>query len=244
MFLFYSCETTNSPSENPLRYSFEIPYFKIEPTIHYREIVNRIDYGNIHFHNSSSDSTYIRATFYNRRKFRDAGNLYFGNERVDIVKADKLFNINQLIEDFIDYGYAYFTELDEMKFGEKMLISATGNEFPPYINSINLLDTSLAIVNIDSLAVISKSKGFQLRTNDIGFYNSRIRIYNSENEFLIYTSFNEQLEITSEELKKIPLGDYKIECLKGHYLLDSASNNENVIINIYSAYIFDTSIKN
>ena len=89
--------------------------------------------------------------------------MYFGNERVGIVKADKLFNINQLIEDFIDYGYAYFSELDKMKFGEKMLISATGNEFPPYINSINLLDTSLAIVNIDSLAVISKSKGFQIR---------------------------------------------------------------------------------
>lgn len=240
---FYSCENSTSPIQNPLNYSIELPYFRIDPYVAYSSIVNRIDYGIINNEQLAHDSSYIRATFYDKRRFRDAGNFYFGNIKVDKSKADYLFNIVQLIENFIDYGFAYYAEIDEHFFKDSILIQTTGNEFPAYNQSIRLLDSSLVIENINILKQISKSNGLKLITNDIGFDDARIRIYNDKKEFIFYAKFKTDLNYGSEVFNNIPAGNYKFECLKGHYLLDTASNGEPVIINIYSSYTFDTVIK-
>lgn len=240
---FYSCDNTTSSIQNPLNYSVEQPYFRIEPYISYNNIVNRIDYGIIKYHAQGDDSSYIRATFYDKRRFRDAGNFYFGNVKINKSKADYLFNIVQLIDNFIDYGYAYYSQLDEHLYKDSILIQTTGNEFPSYNQYIRLLDTSLVIENINELNQISKSKGLKLSTNDIGFDDARIRIYNDKKEYIFYSKFETELNFGSEIFNSIPTGNYKFECLKGHYLLDTASNGEPVIINIYSSYTFDTVIK-
>ncbi len=240
---FYSCESTTSTNQNPLTYSQEQPFFNIVPFTRYNNIVNRIDYGIIKHQGQVEDSSYIRATFYDKRKFRDAGNFYLGSFRISKSKADKIFNINQLIEDFIDYGYAYYSELDKYYFSDSITIQTTGQEFPSYIQSVQLLDTSLTIVNVNSLKEISKSQGINLITNDIGFDEARIRIYNDTKEFIFYSTFETYLSFGSEVFNNIPTGNYKFECLKGHYLLDTASNNEAVIINIYSSFTFETQIK-
>jgi len=243
LLVFYSCETTTSTNQNPLTYSQEQSFFNIEPFTRYSNIVNRIDYGIIKKHNQEMDSSYIRATFYDKRRFRDAGSLYYGKFRISKSKADNIFNIDQLIEDFIDYGYAYFTEIDELYLNDKILIQTTGQDFPPYEQEISLLDTILTIININSLLEISKSKGFKLVTNDVGFENARIRIFNSQKEFIFYTKFKTELNYSADIFNNIPTGKYKFECLKGHYLLDTASNGEPLIINVYSSYTFDTDIK-
>lgn len=243
LLAFYSCENTTSPIQNPLNYSVEQPYFRIDPYIPYSSIVNRIDYGIIYNEKQNSDSSYIRATFYDKRKFRDAGNFYFGKIKVDKSKADYLFNIVQLIENFIDYGYSYYSVLDNQLLKDSILIQATGNEFPPYNQSIRLLDTLLVIENVNILKQITKSNGLKLITNDIGFDEARIRIYNDKKEFIFYSNFKTDLNFDTEVFNNIPAGNYKFECLKGHYLLDTASNGEPVIVNIYSSYTFDTVIK-
>ncbi len=242
-FVFYSCESTTSTNQNPLTYSIEQPFFIIEPFISYNNIVNRIDYGIIKHHGQTFDSSYIRATFYDKRRFRDAGVFYFDNKKINKSKADDIFNIVQLIENFIDYGYAYYLELDQPHFNDNVLIQTTGQEFPSYSQNIRLLDSSLVIENINTLSEISKSQGLMLKTNDVGFDEARIRIYNDNKEFIFYSNFETELNFPSDVFNNIPTGKYEIECLKGHYLLDTASNNEQVIINVYSSYTFDTIIK-
>jgi uncharacterized protein YutD len=239
----YSCEGTTSTNQNPLTYSQEQPYFNIEPFTRYSNIVNRIDYGIIKTQIQENDSLYIRATFYDKRKFRDAGNLYFGNIRINKTKADNIFNIDQLIEDFIDYGFAYFSEIDSLYLKDSLIVQTTGQEFPAYQKNITLLDTTLIIENLEILKEISKSQGLQLVTNDIGFDHARVRLYNSQKEYIFYSQFETELNFGSEVFNNIPTGKYKFECLKGHYILDTASNNEPLIINIYSSYTFDTVIK-
>lgn len=240
---FYSCESTTSSAQNPLTYSIEQPFFRIDPYISYNNIVNRIDYGILKQQDQDNDSSYIRATFYDKRRFRDAGVFYFDNIKINKTKADDIFNIVQLIENFIDFGYAYIHDLDNHHFKDSILVQTTGQEFPAYSQFIQLLDTALVIENVNSLIEISKIQGFKLKTNDIGFDDARIRIYNEKKEYIFYSNFETELNLSSDVLVNIPTGKYKIECLKGHYLLDTASNNEQVIINIYSSYTFDTLIK-
>ncbi|MFA7325434.1 MAG: hypothetical protein WC121_02135 [Candidatus Kapaibacterium sp.] len=242
-FGFYSCESTTSTIQNPLTYSKEQPFFKIEPYVSYNNIVNRIDYGIIKQHDQIGDSSYIRATFYDKRKFRDAGVFYFDEIKIIKSKADDIFNIVQFIENFIDFGNAYYLELDNHLFKDSISIQTTGQEFPSYNQSIRLLDSSLIIENVNSLNKISKGLNLKLLSNDIGYDNARIRIYNNSKEYVFYANFETVLNLDSELFNNIPIGKYKFECLKGHYLLDSASNGETVIINIYSSYTFDTIIK-
>lgn len=242
-FGFYSCESTISSNQNPLTYSIEQSFFRIDPYISYNNIINRIDYGIIKYQGQVNDSSYIRASFYDKRRFRDAGNFYFGSVKLNKTKADDIFNIVQLIENFIDYGYAYYTELDKYYFKDSILIQTTGHEFPIYNQYIRLLDSSLNIENVNSLNEISKSQGIKLVTNDIGYDEARIRIYNNQKEYIFYSKFETELNFGSDVFDDIPTGNYKFECLKGHYLLDTASNNEPVIINIYSSYTFETKIK-
>jgi hypothetical protein len=242
-FGFYSCESTTSSNQNPLTYSVEQPFFNIVPFISYHNIVNRIDYGIINKDLQVTDSAYIRATFYDKRRFRDAGVFYFDSIRINKSKADNIFNIVQLIEGFIDYGYAYFRKLDNKLLKDSILIQVTGQEFPDYTQYIKLLDSSLIVENVGNLNEIYKSQGLILKTNDIGFDDARIRIYNDKKEFIFYSKFKTELNFSSDVFDNIPIGNYKFECLKGHYLLDTASNNEPIIINIYSSYIFDTIIK-
>lgn len=242
-FGFYSCESTTSTIQNPLTYSKEQPFFKIEPYVSYNNIVNRIDYGIIKQHDRIGDSSYIRATFYDKRKFRDAGVFYFDEIKIIKSKADDIFNIVQFIENFIDFGYAYYLELDNNHFNKSISIQTTGQEFPSYNQSVSLLDTSLEIKNINTLHEISKTSGVILLSNDIGYDDARIRIYNNSKEYIFYANFETELNLDSELFNKIPIGKYKFECLKGHYLLDTVSNGEAIIINIYSSYTFDTIVK-
>jgi hypothetical protein len=162
---------------------------------------------------------------------------------VNEVRADDLFNINQLIEGFIEFGTAYFSVYDTALTNQNLEIATTGNEIPYFKANIEALKSELSVLNVTELNNISKSKGFVIKTNDIGFDEARIKIYNSNNNFIFYTSFDSVLNIAPEKLKDIPSGEYSIECLKGHYALDTLPNNEPIIFNTYSSYTFQSNIK-
>lgn len=238
LMLFYSCETTTFSHTNPLSYRGESSFFQITPYIPYNKIINRIDYGIISNYNSESDSIYLRGTFYDNNTFRDVGNLYFNNEKIEEVKAEDLFNINQLVEGFINFGVAYYQTYNSAIYNQNIEIETSGNELPAFKTYVYSLKSKLEIINLDEITNINKLEGFKINTNDVGYDNSRIKIYNESNSFTFYADFNHELTINPELTKNIPNGDYNIECLKGHYLLDTLANGELMIINIYSSYTF------
>lgn len=243
LILFYSCENTTISHQNPLTYRSEPSYFQITPYFPYNKILNRIDYGIISNVNKENDSIYIRGTFYDNRTFRDVGNLYFNNNKVDEVRAEDLFNINQLVEGFIDFGVAYYKNYDTAVYNQDIDIETSGNELQSFKLSTKSLKNKLIVLNKNDLSEINKSLGFKILTNDVGYNLARINIYNQFNNFMFYADFEKELTINPEITKNIPSGEYKIECLKGNYLLDTLSNGELVIVNIYSSYIINSNFK-
>lgn len=239
--LLISCDTTTYSHNNPLSYRSEIPLLQTTPYIPYSKILNRIDYGIIG-EQGKPDSVYVRGTFYDNSKFRDIGNLYFNSYKVDEVKAEDLFDINQLVEGFFKFGVVYFMKLDTAITNQELAIWWTGNEIEPSNSKIEALKSKLIITNIQELTSVSKSKGFAIQTNDIGYAKARIKIYNSDDNFIFYTDFNDKLSLTPDKLSNIPQGEYYIECLKGNYVLDTLSNSELIIYNVYSSYTFKTNI--
>lgn len=242
LLTFYSCENSTISNSNPLSYGSEKPYFLLDPFIQYSELDNRINYGIINELDKSSDSTYIRATFYDNNLFRDAGNLYINDVNIKKQSADDIFDIRQLVDGFIDFGVAYYASISKVDFSNDLKISTSGDVIPSIDMDYPNLDTTVIVVNREDLETIRKKFNHKLITNDIGFDNSRIRIYNKSKEYLFYASFKKEVTISSESLQSIPNGNYKIECLKGYYRIDTLSNNEPLIVNVYSSFIFDTKI--
>lgn len=239
---FYSCENSTISHSNPLSYGSEKPYFLFNPFIQYFELDNRINYGIINEFGKSIDSTYLRATFYDNNLFRDAGNLYMNDVNIKKQSADDIFDIRQLVDGFIDFGMAYYSSINKVVFSNDLKINTSGDVIPSMDLNYPNLDTTLIVVNKEDLETISKKLNHRLITNDIGYDNSRIRIYNESKEYLFYATFKNEVTISSESLQSIPNGNYKIECLKGYYRIDTLSNNEPLIVNIYSSFIFDTKI--
>lgn len=240
---FYSCESPTNSQSNPLSYGSELPYFLISPYIPYYQLDNRIDYVISNVEGNSKDSTSLRATFYDNSTFRDAGNLYMNNTNIDKQNADNLFNIRQLIDGFIDFGLVYFSEIEKINYSDSLTLYALGEVIPKFAFTIPNLDTSLIVLNVIDLKEINKNIDHKIVTNDIGFSESRIRIYNDKNQFSFYANFKNEVNITSESLNKIPNGNYKFECLKGYYKIDTLSNGEQLITNVVSSYTFNTIIK-
>lgn len=241
--LFYSCDSSTNSQVNPLSYGAEQPYFFISPYIPYYQLDNRIDYLITNEQGRIKDSTFIRATFYDNSSFRDAGNLFINETKINKQSADDIFNIKQMIDGFIDFGVAYFSNLKRIDYIEQLNFKASGNVFPMFDFSVPNLDTSLIILNINNLKEINKNMDHILITNDIGFIESRIRIYNDNHQFSFFANFKNEVNITSESLKGIPNGNYKFECLKGFYKIDTLSNGEQLITNVASSYTFNTIIK-
>lgn len=239
---FYSCDNVTSSNSNPLSYGSELPFFLLNPFINYFELDNRINYGTIRELGKDQDSVYVRATFYDNNVFRDAGNLYLNGTNIKKQSADDIFNIRQLVDGFIDFGLAYYADITNISFSDELNIYASGDVIPEIKITYPNLDTSLVVLNAKDFNTISKNSNHKLITNDIGFDNSRIRIYNNTKEYTFYATFQKEVIISSESLNIIPNGDYKIECLKGFYQIDTLSNTEILITNIYSSYIFNTSI--
>lgn len=177
----YSCESTNKPNSNPLNYNQEQPYFNIEPFIPYYKLDNRIDIGMIYNYNTNKDSNYIRATFYDNREFRNIGDLYLGKLQIYSMEAEELFDINQLIDGFIEFGTVYFKKDLVLDFNKDYLITSSNNfDFPTINKNISILDDRLSVINVLDLEQISKKRGFGVKTNLTNYPNTRIRIFNKE----------------------------------------------------------------
>lgn len=241
--LFYSCDSPTISHSNPLTYGAEKSYFLIDPYIPYNQLDNRINYGIINSENILEDSTFLRATFYDNNTFRYAGDLYINDVNIKKRSADDIFNIRQLIDGFIDFGYAYLSSIDHINYSNELTFYASGDIIPKFKFTTENLDTSLVVLNISELKNIDKNKNHTLITNDIGFDDSRIRIYNSSREYLFYAKFKNEISISSDLLENIPNGDYNIECIKGYYKIDTIFNDEPLITNIFSSYTFKTIIQ-
>lgn len=241
--MFYSCESPTNSQSNPLTYGSEQAYFLLNPYTPYYLLDNRIDYINSNEEGRAKDSTYLRATFYDNSTFRDAGNFYINDININKQSADDLFNIKQLIDGFIDFGSAYFSNIQKINYSDSLAFKATGNVVPAFFKTISNLDTSLIVLNTNNLREINKNTNHNLITNDIGFTDARIRIYNEKHQFTYYANFKNELTIALESIKSIPNGSYKFECLKGYFKIDTLSNGEQLIINVVSSYTFNTVIK-
>ena len=241
-FAFYSCESPTISQSNPLSYGSESPYFFINPYIQYSKIDNRIDYGKIQLIDFDKDSSFVRGAFYNNELFRDAGIFTFDTVNVDKIDAEDLFKIHLLVEGFFEFGVVYFKKNPRIENGKNINVNLTGDEFPAYNSSIKTLDSSLNILNIKELRSISKKEGITIKTNNIGYEESRIRIFNNKKEYLFYTNALGEINLRSNDIDYIPNGTYNLEILKGYYNLDTLVNDELLITNVYSAVVFETSI--
>ena len=240
---FYSCESSNKPITNPLNYNQEQPFFRIEPFIPYYKLDNRVDIGYIFDYDNLKDSTYIRAAFYDNREFRDVGDLFLDKVQIYSFEAEKLFDIVQLIDGFIEFGIVYFKEnfvLDYNK--EYLLTNENTTDFPLINKKVRTVNERLNIFNVDELKLISKSEGFKVFTNLENYEKSRIRIFNEEKSYIFFTNSTNSISLNSLNMSTIVPNDYKIEVLKGYYEIDTLSNQEPLIINHYSAFIFSTRI--
>ena len=240
---FYSCESSNKPITNPLNYNQEQPYFNIEPYIPYYQLDNRIDVGYIYNDDTKEDSTYIRATFYDNREFRNIGDLFLNKIQIYSFEAEKLFDIVQLIDGFIEFGIVYFKEDFILEHGREYTISNENPiEFPKFESKIQTIKEKLNISNVNDLKFISKSEGFEIISNLEQYTDTRIRIYNDEKSYIFFTNSTNSISLSPINMSTIVPNQYKIEVLKGFYKIDTLTNQEPLITNHYSAFIFNSSI--
>lgn len=240
---FYSCESSNKPNSNPLNYKYEQPYFKIVPYIPYQNIINRINIGMIHNYESNKDSNYIRATFYDNYEFRDIGDLYFNDNKIDKYEAEDLFGIVQIVDDFIEFGKAYYSNGIDFKLEDSIhLFNSNMLEFDKFDIYLKILDDKLLVRNVADIKEISKSNDLIILTNLEKYTNTRIRFYNESTSFIFYSNSKDSIKFNANSLSRLEPDDYKIEVMKGIYRIDTLSNNETIITNHYSSFIFNTII--
>lgn len=239
----YSCESSNKPNSNPLNYKFEQPYFEIEPYVPYRNLINRINIGTIHNYDLNKDSNYIRATFYNDIEFRKVGDLYYNDKNIETYDAEELFGIVQLVDDFIEFGEAYYSNDIKIELGDSININNSKNsEFVEFKVGLKVLDEKLVVNNVSDLQEIDKSKEFYILTNLENYTNTRIRIYNETINYVFYSSTKDSISFGSNSLRRLEPDIYTIEVIKGYYIIDTLDNNETLITNHYSSFIFNTNI--
>ncbi len=240
---FYSCESSNKPNSNPLNYKYEQPYFKIDPYIPYSSLINRIDIGMVHNYESNQDSSYIRATFYDNYEFRDIGDFYFNDNKIDKYEAEILFGIVQIIDDFIEFGEVYYSNKFNYSLVDSIHIyNSKTAEFVKFDINFNMLDDKLLVRNVADLKEISKSNNLLIITNLENYTKTRIRFYNESTNFIFYSNSKDSIKFNANSLSRLEPDNYKIEVLKGIYRIDTLSNNETIITNHYSSFIFNTII--
>jgi len=239
----YSCESSNKPNTNPLDYKFEQPYFKIDPYIPYQNIINRINIGVIHNYDTNIDSSYIRATFYDNYEFRDIGDFYFNNTKVEKYEAEDLFGIFQIVDDFIEFGEAYYSnEINNSLKDSVHIYNSNTTEFVNFEIIINSIKDKLIVSNVSDLQQISKYNDFTILTNLEKYKDTRIRFYNESSNFIFYSNSKDSIKFDVNSLNTLEPNSYKVEVLKGKYRVDTLSNGESIITNQYSSFIFNTLI--
>lgn len=241
----YSCDSGTSPQQRPINYTFEDPYFYLQSGIPYNYILNRIDIGHINNRViNKNDSGYVRGMFYDHNElFRDIGDLKINNNSIAKKEADSILGIQIIIKELLSIGYGFYESIEFFDNKDELVIKSAGyKDFPKFEYNIRNLDTLMNIKNLNELDTIDITKGFDIITNDIGYDNFRVRIYNSNDEKLLYGKSNDAIKI-NEGLGSLKPGKYNIEVIKGHYHLDTLENNEYLIVNLYSSFIFESTLK-